>query len=112
MKLVTAIIKPDKLDVVREALTEIGLVGMTISEVRGYGRQGGHSEIYRGAEYDVVFVPKLRIDIAVSAAQTEAAVEAIRCAAHSGRIGDGKLFVTHLETAARIRTGESGEAAL
>ncbi|WP_417320490.1 P-II family nitrogen regulator [Emcibacter sp.] len=112
MKLITAIIKPFKLDEVREALTGIGVEGLTVNEVKGYGRQQGHSEIYRGAEYDVAFVPKVRLELAVKGDLVEKAIEAVRQAAYSGRIGDGKIFVVDLEQAMRIRTGETGEDAL
>ena len=108
MKLVVAIIKPFKLDEVRQALTSIGVHGMTVTEVKGYGRQKGHSEIYRGTEYAVHFLPKLKIEIAVEDAQSDAIVSAIRESAQTGRIGDGKIFVSNIEEAIRIRTGESG----
>lgn len=112
MKLVTAIIKPFKLDAVREALTEIGVYGMTVSEVKGYGRQKGHTEIYRGAEYAVNFLPKLKLETAISDDQADAVVAAILEAAKTGQIGDGKIFVTAIETTTRIRTGETGNEAL
>lgn len=112
MKYIIAIIQTHRLDRVREALLKLGIEGMTVSEVRGYGRQKGHKEIYRGAEYVIAFVPKLRIEVAVSADRADAAVAAIREAAHSGEIGDGKIFVFDLEGAMRIRTGESGDDAL
>ena len=112
MKLVTAIIKPFKLDEVREALSEIGIQGMTVSEVKGFGRQKGHTELYRGAEYTVDFLPKLRLELAVADALVEQVVEALCSAAHTGKIGDGKIFVTPLEQAVRIRTGEQGDSAL
>jgi len=112
MKFIIAIIKPFKLEDVREALTGVGVSGMTVSEVKGYGRQRGHTEIYRGAEYVVNFLPKLRIEVAVDAAQVERAVEAITQAARTGQIGDGKIFVTSLDSAVRIRTGETDTAAL
>ncbi len=112
MKLVTAIIKPFKLDEVREALSEIGVQGMTVSEVKGFGRQKGHTELYRGAEYTVDFLPKLRLELAVADALVEQVVEALCTAAHTGKIGDGKIFVLPLEQAVRIRTGEQGDAAL
>jgi nitrogen regulatory protein P-II 2 len=112
MKLITAIIKPFKLDEVREALIEIGVHGMTATEVKGYGRQKGHSEIYRGAEYIVSFLPKVRIDIGVSEELADQAIEAIMRAARTGQIGDGKIFVTPLERALRIRTGEADSNAL
>ena len=112
MKLVTAIIKPFKLDDVREALSEISVQGMTVTEVKGFGRQKGHTELYRGAEYVVDFLPKLRLEIAVPDDRTEAVVEAIAEAAASGRIGDGKIFIQPLDQAMRIRTGEEGDDAL
>ena len=112
MKMITAIIKPFKLDDVRDALGEAGVQGMTVSEVRGFGRQKGHTELYRGAEYVVDFLPKLKLEIAVPADRVEAVVEAITESAVSGRIGDGKIFVHDLEQAIRIRTGEHGEEAL
>jgi len=112
MKLILAIIKPFKLDDVREALSEIGVQGITVTEVKGFGRQKGHTELYRGAEYVVDFLPKVRIDAAVADEIVDQVVEAISKAAHTGKIGDGKLFVTHLEQVIRIRTGESGHDAL
>ena len=112
MKLIIAIIKPFKLDEVREALTRLGVSGMTVTEVKGYGRQKGHTEIYRGAEYTVNFLPKLRIEVAVSAEQVDRAVEAITGGARTGQIGDGKIFVTTLDHALRIRTGETDSDAL
>ena len=112
MKLVTAIIKPFKLDEVREALSDIGIQGMTVSEVKGFGRQKGHTELYRGAEYTVDFLPKLRLEVAVSEALLDQAIEALCSAARTGKIGDGKIFVTPLEQAVRIRTGEHGDSAL
>jgi nitrogen regulatory protein P-II 2 len=112
MKLITAIIKPFKLDDVREALAPVGVRGMTISEVRGVGRQKGHTEIYRGAEYTFAFLPKLQIDIVVEAEEVEAALSAIQAAARTGKIGDGKIFVRNLLHAQRIRTGEMGRHAL
>ena len=112
MKIVTAIIKPFKLDEVRDALTALGVHGLTVTEVKGYGRQKGHTEIYRGAEYAVTFVPKIRIEIALPAAQVERTVAAIVAAARTGQIGDGKIFVSNLEHAMRIRTGEVDAAAL
>lgn len=112
MKLVTAIIKPFKLDVVRETLSDIGVHGMTVTEVKGFGRQKGHSELYRGAEYVVDFLPKTKIEIAVSETELDAVVEAITKAANSSKIGDGKIFVSTLEQVVRIRTGETGEQAL
>ena len=112
MKFIVAIIKPFKLDAVREALTNLGINGLTVTEAKGYGRQRGHTEIYRGAEYVTNFVPKLRIEIAVANEQVEKVTEAIIGAARSGEIGDGKIFVFGLEHAVRIRTGESDETAL
>jgi len=112
MKLVTAIIKPFKLDEVREALSAIGIQGMTVTEVKGFGRQKGHTELYRGAEYVVDFIPKTKIEIGIDASQLDAAIEAITVAAGSGKIGDGKIFVTPLEQAVRIRTNETGTVAL
>jgi nitrogen regulatory protein PII len=112
MKMIIAIIKPFKLDDVRDALGEVGVQGMTVTEVRGFGRQKGHTELYRGAEYVVDFLPKLRLEIAVPDERVEAVTEAITEAAASGRIGDGKIFVQSLDTAIRIRTGEEGDDAL
>ena len=112
MKLVVAIIKPFKLDEVRQALTAIGVHGMTVTEVKGYGRQKGHTEIYRGAEYVVNFLPKLRIEIAVAADIADKAVEVITANARTGQIGDGKIFVTPIDRALRIRTGETDSDAL
>ncbi len=112
MKLVMAVIKPFKLDEVRDALTAIGVQGLTVSEVKGFGRQKGQTEIYRGAEYAVSFLPKIKIEVAVSTAQVEPAVEAIKKAAATGKIGDGKIFVMPIEQAVRIRTGETGGDAL
>jgi len=112
MKLVIAIIKPFKLDEVRDALTAIGVHGMTITEVKGYGRQKGHTEIYRGAEYAVNFLPKIRIEVAVAADAADRVVEAIGTAAKTGQIGDGKIFVAPIEQAVRIRTGETDADAL
>lgn len=112
MKMITAIIKPFKLDDVRDALQQIGISGMTVEEVKGYGRQKGHTELYRGAEYIVEFQPKIKIQIGISDAQVDAAVEAICNAASTGKIGDGKIFVSPLEQSIRIRTGETGEEAL
>ncbi len=112
MKLVTAIIKPFKLEDVREALSTIGVQGMTVTEVKGFGRQKGHTELYRGAEYVVDFIPKTKIEIGIDEAQLDAVIEAITSAAGSGKIGDGKIFVTSLERAVRIRTNESGPTAL
>lgn len=112
MKLVTAVIKPFKLDEVREALSAIGVQGITVSEVKGFGRQKGHTELYRGTEYVIDFLPKTKIEIAIDDALLDAAIEAITKAANSGKIGDGKIFITPLEQAIRIRTGESGPEAL
>ena len=112
MKLVIAIIKPSRIEDVRQALNELDVHGMTVSEVKGYGRQKGHSEIYRGAEYAVHFVPKLKVEIAVDASQATAVTEAVKTAANTDRIGDGKIFVLDLEAVTRIRTGETGSAAL
>ena len=112
MKLVTAIIKPFKLDDVREAISEIGIDGLTVTEVKGFGRQKGHTELYRGAEYQVDFLPKVKLDIAVQDEQVERLVEAIVGAAKTGKIGDGKVFVYDLEQAVRIRTGEVDTEAL
>ena len=112
MKLVSAIIKPFKLDEVRDALTGVGVSGLTVSEVKGFGRQKGQAEIYRGAEYLVSFLPKVKIEIVVDDTQVERAIEAIQKAAHTGKIGDGKIFVTPVEQVLRIRTGESGSNAL
>jgi len=112
MKIVMAIIKPFKLDDVRDALTSIGVHGMTVTEVKGYGRQKGHTEIYRGAEYSVSFLPKLKIEVAVGSEQVDNVVEAIITAAKTGQIGDGKIFILGLDHAVRIRTGETDAAAL
>ncbi len=112
MKLISAIIKPFKLDDVREALQEIGVQCMTVTEVKGFGRQKGHTELYRGAEYVVDFLPKVKLEIAVAADQVEAAIEAITKSANSGKIGDGKIFVSGLDDVVRIRTGETGSEAL
>lgn len=112
MKLITAIIKPFKSDDVREALSEIGVSGMTLSEVKGFGRQKGHTELYRGAEYVIDFLPKTRLDVAVPDSLVDQAVDAICNAANTGQIGDGKIFITNLEQAIRIRTGETGDDAL
>ena len=112
MKLVTAIIKPFKLDEVREALSTIGVQGITVSEVKGCGRQKGHTELYRGTEYVIDFLPKTKIEIAIDESLLDSAIEAISQSAHSGKIGDGKIFITPLEQAIRIRTGESGPEAL
>ncbi len=112
MKLITAIIKPFKLDDVREALSDLGIAGMTVTEVKGYGRQKGHTELYRGAEYVVDFLPKVKIEIAVEEDLAERTIEAISQAARTGKIGDGKIFVSPLEQVVRIRTGEMGRDAL
>ncbi|CAA0079017.1 Nitrogen regulatory protein P-II 2 [BD1-7 clade bacterium] len=112
MKLVTAIVKPFKLDDVREALSEIGVQGITVSEVKGFGRQKGHTELYRGAEYVVDFLPKVKIEVAISAELLDQTIEAISKAANTGKIGDGKIFVSPLEQIIRIRTGETGNDAI
>ena len=112
MKLISAIIKPFKLDDVREALSEIGVQGITVTEVKGFGRQKGHTELYRGAEYVVDFLPKVKLDVAVDDGIVEQVIESIRNAANTGKIGDGKIFVTPVEQVIRIRTGESGPEAL
>lgn len=112
MKMITAIIKPFKLDDVREALSEINIQGLTVSEVKGYGRQKGHAELYRGAEYVVDFLPKIKIEIGVHEDRVESVIEAIIRTANTGKIGDGKIFVTNVEQVIRIRTGETGEDAL
>lgn len=112
MKLVTAIIKPFKLDDVREALSDIGVQGVTVTEVKGFGRQKGHTELYRGAEYVVDFLPKVKIEVGISDGIVDQTIEAISRAAHTGKIGDGKIFVTNLEQAVRIRTGETGDEAI
>ncbi|MDX2258712.1 MAG: P-II family nitrogen regulator [Hyphomicrobiaceae bacterium] len=112
MKLLTAIIKPFKLEEVRTALTDLGLQGMTVTEVKGYGRQKGHTEIYRGAEYAVSFLPKIKIEVVVPAAQVTKAVEAVQSAAKTGQIGDGKIFISPIEHTVRVRTGETDETAL
>jgi nitrogen regulatory protein P-II 1 len=112
MKKIEAIIKPFKLDEVREALSEIGVTGLTVTEVKGFGRQKGHTELYRGAEYVVDFLPKVKVEVILQEAQVEAAIEAIVKAARTGKIGDGKIFVTAVEQVIRIRTGEAGEAAV
>jgi len=112
MKLVTAIIKPFKLDDVREALSEVGVQGITVTEVKGFGRQKGHTELYRGAEYVVDFLPKVKVEVAVPAAQVDQVIETITGAARTGKIGDGKIFVAALEQVVRIRTGETGTEAL
>jgi len=112
MKIVMAVIKPFKLEEVRDALTGIGVHGLTVTEVKGYGRQKGHTEIYRGAEYAVSFLPKIKIEVAIADAQVDRTIEAIIAAAKTGQIGDGKIFVSSLEHAVRIRTGEADDAAL
>ncbi|WNC68000.1 P-II family nitrogen regulator [Thalassotalea nanhaiensis] len=112
MKIINAIIKPFKLDDVREAISEVGVEGLTVSEVRGFGRQKGHTELYRGAEYQVDFLPKVKLEIAVKADDVERIIDAISKSAHTGKIGDGKIFVYDLESAVRIRTGELDVAAL
>ena len=112
MKLITAIIKPFKLDEVREALSGLGVQGITVTEVKGFGRQKGHTELYRGAEYVVDFLPKVKLEAAMEDDLVERAIEAIEAAARTGKIGDGKIFVTHLEQVVRIRTGETGAIAL
>jgi nitrogen regulatory protein P-II 2 len=112
MKLVTAIIKPFKLEEVRAALTDLGLQGMTVTEVKGYGRQKGHTEIYRGAEYAVSFLPKVKIEVVVSSGSVDKAVEAIVRAAKTGQIGDGKIFVSAIDHAVRVRTGETDDSAI
>ena len=112
MKLVTAIIKPFKLDDVRQALHEVGINGLTVTEIKGFGRQKGHTELYRGAEYSVDFLPKLKLEIAVTAEMSGQVVEAIQNSAATGKIGDGKIFVSSLEEVVRIRTGETGAQAI
>ena len=112
MKWIVAIIQPHRLDEVRDALTEVGIHGLTVTEVRGYGRQKGQTEVYRGAEYQISYLPKLKLEIAVDAKAASKAVDAIQKAAKTGKIGDGKVFVLDLESAARIRTGETGSEAL
>ena len=112
MELIEAIIKPFKLDDVREALTEIGVTGMTATEVKGFGRQKGHTELYRGAEYVVDFLPKVKLELVINDDQVDMAIEAIQKAAHTGKIGDGKIFVMPVEQVIRIRTGEQGQAAV
>ena len=112
MKLVTAIIKPFKLDEVREALSEISVQGMTVIEVKGFGRQKGHTELYRGAEYVIDFLPKIKIEVAIADESLDAVIEVIMVAAHTGKVGDGKIFVVNLEDAIRIRTGETGSEAV
>ena len=112
MKLITAVIKPFKLDDVREALSEIGVQGITVTEVRGFGRQKGHTEVYRGAEYVVDFLPKVKVEVIAPAEVVPELIDAIQKAAHTGRIGDGKIFVTPVDEVIRIRTGERGESAV
>ncbi|MBJ7263169.1 MAG: P-II family nitrogen regulator [Burkholderiaceae bacterium] len=112
MKLVTAIIKPFKLDEVREALAETGISGLTVTEVKGFGRQKGHTELYRGAEYVVDFLPKIKVEVALPDDRVDTAIEAIEAAARTGKIGDGKIFVTPIDRALRIRTGETDEEAV
>ncbi|MDH4275024.1 MAG: P-II family nitrogen regulator [Gammaproteobacteria bacterium] len=112
MKMITAIIKPFKLDDVRERLLQINVQGITVTEVKGYGRQKGHTELYRGAEYVVDFLPKVKVEVAVSDAMLDSVIDAICKAAHTGKIGDGKIFVYDIESVTRIRTGETGETAL
>ncbi len=112
MKLIVAIIKPFKLDEVREALAEVGVTGMTVTEVKGFGRQKGHTELYRGAEYVVDFLPKAKVEIAVDDRLAERCIEAIVAAANAGKVGDGKIFVTSLDEVVRIRTGETGAEAV
>ena len=112
MKLITAIIKPFKLDDVREALSDIGVQGITVTEVKGFGRQKGHTELYRGAEYVVDFLPKVKLEVAVAADMSETVIDTIRNAANTGKIGDGKIFVSPVEEVIRIRTGETGAEAL
>ncbi|MBK8187830.1 MAG: P-II family nitrogen regulator [Cellvibrio sp.] len=112
MKLITAVVKPFKLDDVRTALSDVGVTGMTVTEVKGFGRQKGHTELYRGAEYVVDFLPKVKIELAVDDSMVESAVEAITKAAHTGKIGDGKIFISSLDEIIRIRTGDTGPAAV
>ncbi len=112
MKFVTAILRPHKLDDVREALSEVGISGITVTEVKGFGRQKGHTELYRGAEYQVDFLPKIKLEIAVSASELDSVIAAISSVANSGKVGDGKIFVTNLEKVIRIRTGEMDQDAL
>ncbi|MEJ7688192.1 MAG: P-II family nitrogen regulator [Variovorax sp.] len=112
MKQITAIVKPFKLDDVREAMAEVGVTGLTVTEVKGFGRQKGHTELYRGAEYVVDFLPKMKVEVVVNEADVERCVDAIVSAARTGKIGDGKIFVTNVERVVRIRTGEEGEAAV
>ncbi len=112
MKLITAIVQPHRLDPVREALTEMGIFGMTVTDVKGYGRQKGHTEVYRGTEYEISYLPKTKIEVGIDDDRVDAAIEAITGAARTGRIGDGKIFITELLGAVRIRTGETGSEAL
>ena len=112
MKLITAIVKPFKLDDVRQALSDIGVQGITVTEVKGFGRQKGHTELYRGAEYVVDFLPKVKVEVAISDDVSQQVIEAITAAANTGKIGDGKIFLTSVEQAVRIRTGETGDEAL
>lgn len=112
MKMITAVIKPFKLDDVREALANVGVQGLTVTEVKGFGRQKGHTELYRGAEYVVDFLPKVKVEVGVSDAMADSAVEAIVNAAQTGKIGDGKIFITDIQEVIRIRTGETGDAAV
>lgn len=112
MKLITAVVKPFKVGDVREALAAVGVRGLTVSDAQGYGRQGGHTEVYRGAEYQIDFVPKVRLEMLVDDADVQAAVDAVVTSAHTGKIGDGKVWVQHVEEVVRVRTGERGPAAL
>lgn len=112
MKKIEAIIKPFKLDAVKDALNEIGIQGMTVTEVKGFGRQKGHVELYRGAEYDIAFIPKVKLEVVVSEAMLEKAVSTIQDKARTGKIGDGKIFISSLDQIIRIRTGETGESAI
>jgi len=112
MKLITSIIKPFKLDEVREAMADVGVTGLTVTEVKGFGRQKGHTELYRGAEYVVDFLPKVKVEVVVADESVERVIEAITKAAHTGKIGDGKIFVTSVEQVIRIRTGEANESAI
>jgi nitrogen regulatory protein P-II 2 len=112
MKLITAVVKPFKLDDVRQALADLGVQGITVSEVKGFGRQKGHTELYRGAEYIVDFLPKMKLEIAIDDDQVDSVIESISKSAHTGKIGDGKIFVTSLEQVIRIRTGETGSEAI
>ena len=112
MKLITAVIKPFKLDEVRESLSEVGVQGITVTEVKGFGRQKGHTELYRGAEYVVDFLPKVKVEVAIDDSNLDSAIEAISKAAHTGKIGDGKIFVSDLQQVIRIRTGETGAEAI